>query len=341
MKIAIHHRKGSFSDRWIVYCEKNNIPYIIVNCYDTDIVQQLKGCDALMWHHNHQDYKDVLFAKQLLFSLEQSGLKVFPDLSTGYHFDDKVGQKYLLEAIGAPLVSSSVFYDKKSATEWANNTIYPKVFKLRGGAGAMNVSLIRTKGEALKKINRAFGRGFSQFNRWGYFKERLNKYLAGKDTLFGVIKGIARIFITTEFAKMQVREKGYVYFQEFIPNNDSDIRVIVIGEKAYGIKRMVRKNDFRASGSGEIKYDSNEIDKRCIKTAFQINNILKSQSVAYDFVFDLNQKPLIVEISYGFSISAYDFCPGYWDSNLEWHEGRFNPQEWMVQNLIQTINENN
>jgi glutathione synthase/RimK-type ligase-like ATP-grasp enzyme len=50
-------------------------------------------------------------------------------------------------------------------------------------------------------------------------------------------------------------EKNYVYFQDFIPQNDFDIRIIVIGKRAFAIKRMVRKGDFRASGSGNIKYD--------------------------------------------------------------------------------------
>ena len=39
MKIAIHNSKGSFSDRWIDYCQKNNIPFKIVNAYDSDIFE--------------------------------------------------------------------------------------------------------------------------------------------------------------------------------------------------------------------------------------------------------------------------------------------------------------
>ena len=34
MKIAIHNRPGSFSDRWIEYCNKNHIDYKVVNAYD-------------------------------------------------------------------------------------------------------------------------------------------------------------------------------------------------------------------------------------------------------------------------------------------------------------------
>ena len=60
----------------------------------------------------------------------------------------------------------------------------------------------------------------------------------------------------------------------FIPQNDFDIRVIVTGNKAIAIKRMNRKNDFRASGSGYILYDKNEIDIRCVKIAFEVNKKL-------------------------------------------------------------------
>lgn len=110
MKIAIHNGGGSFTSRWIKYCNTQGIDYKLVNAYDFDIMKQLDDCDAFMWHCSHINYKDALFAKQLLYSVEASGKKVFPNSQSVWHFDDKVGQKYLLEAIGAPLVSSYVFF---------------------------------------------------------------------------------------------------------------------------------------------------------------------------------------------------------------------------------------
>ena len=331
MKIAIHYRKRLFTDRWIAFCEEQKILYKIVNCYDTDIISQLEDCDVLMWHHTPKDPKDPLFAKQLLFSLEQSGKKVFPNFYTGWHFDDKVGQKYLLESIGAPLVPTYVFYSKESALHWIKKTTFPKVFKLRGGSTSANVRLITNENIARQIINKAFGKGFSQFNRIDYFKEQLRKYVEGKVDFIAVLKGIARLIIGNKYAKLQ-RERGYVYFQDFISHNDHDIRVIVIGSRAFGIKRLNRKGDFRASGSGNIIYDRNVIPEECVKIAFEVNRKLNAQCLGYDFVFDGN-KPLLLEISYGFVAEAYDPCPGYWDESMTWHEGKFNPQEWMVENL--------
>ena len=335
MKIAIHHVPGSFSDRWIEYCKENGIPYKIVNVYQPNIVQQVADCDAFMWHHHHGNYKDVLFAKQLLYSLQIAGKRVFPDFNTGWHFDDKVGQKYLLEAIGAPLVPSYVFYTKREAMEWIEKTTFPKVFKLRGGAGAMNVRLMKTKREAKRLVKQAFGRGFSQFNRFSYLKERYERWRRGKDTLLGVCKGVGRLVVPTEYAKMHAREKGYVYFQDFVPGNQFDVRIVVVGNKAFGLKRLVRKNDFRASGSGNIVYNRSEIDERCVRLAFEVAKKLYSQSIALDFVFDSNREPLIVEISYGYSVKAYYKCEGYWSDDMCWHEGiGFDIEGWIVEDLI-------
>lgn len=334
MKLAIHSRKDSFSNRWIAYCENNNIPHKIVNCYANDIINQLDGINILLWHHSHSTPKDILFAKQLLFSLEQAGITVFPNFNTAWHFDDKVGQKYLLEAIDAPLVPSYVFYTKHEALQWIEKTKFPKVFKLRGGSGSKNVRLVRSKSQAGKLIAKAFSKGFKQYEPWSNLKERWRQYKNKNTNLYDVFKGILRFYKEPEFSKTIGYERGYIYFQDFIPNNDADIRVIVIGKRAFALKRMVRKGDFRASGSGDMKFEKEQFDERCIDIAFKISQKLNAQCLAYDFVFDKLNNPLIVEISFGFAVEAYDACPGYWDNHLTWHEGHFNPQEWIIEDLM-------
>ncbi|MCB0743255.1 MAG: hypothetical protein KDC67_05080, partial [Ignavibacteriae bacterium] len=117
MKIAVHSSKWSFSEEWIEYCKEKGIDYKIVNCYASSIIQDIEDCDVLLFHHHHTHVKDFLFAKQLLFAVEQSGKKVFPNFNTNWHFDDKIGQKYLLESIKAPIVPTFVFYSKEEAID--------------------------------------------------------------------------------------------------------------------------------------------------------------------------------------------------------------------------------
>lgn len=334
--LAIHKAPGGFSDRWINYCDHKGIEYKIVDCYKNDIVDQLSDCSALLWQFYQGSIKDFIMAKALLSAMEHVGLKTLPDFKSYWHFDDKVGQKYLLEAIGAPLASTWVFYNEKEALSWASEVGFPKVFKLRSGAGSKNVKLVKTREQARKLIRKAFGRGFSQYDAIGSLKERWRLYRLDKTNFKDLLEGIARIAIVPTFARVRGRERGYIYFQEFIPDNDSDIRVIVVGEKAFAIKRMVRAGDFRASGSGNIFYDRSLIDEQTVKLSFKIADKLETYCVAFDFVYR-NNKPLILEISYGFAPTGYDPCPGYWDKEMHWHEGRFNPYGWMVENILKDI----
>jgi glutathione synthase/RimK-type ligase-like ATP-grasp enzyme len=334
--IAIHDRPGSFSDKWIEYCDLNNIPYKLVDCYGSNIVDQLVDSNGLMWHWAHFDHKAALFARQLTYSVEAAGKHMFPSAATVWHFDDKVGQKYLFESIGAPLVPSYVFYDMAQALGWAENTKYPKVFKLRGGAGAENVHIVRDRRDAERFIRKAFGRGFKVKNRWNFLKERLWHFRRDKSlkSFLNISKGLVRFVISSKIQRNFPPERNYAYFQDFIPENDCDIRIIVIGKRAFAIKRMIRKGDFRASGSGDIIYDPTQIPAQCLKLAFEISENLGTQSLAYDFVFDGDQ-PLVVEVSCSFSRKGYLSCPGYWTDRLEWVEGKFFPEYFMVEDFAE------
>ncbi|MBN1971472.1 MAG: hypothetical protein JW870_19060 [Candidatus Delongbacteria bacterium] len=336
MKIAIHPRAGSYSDHWINWCEKNKINWKSVDCFNTEIIQNISDCDALMWHYSQNNPKAILFAKQLLLSVEASGRKVFPNSNTVWHFDDKVGQKYLLEAINAPLVATWIFYEKKEALFWAEETEFPKIFKLRSGAGSQNVRLINTRKDAYKIIDKAFGLGFPSYDPIGSLKERWRLFYLNKTPFIDLLEGVFRFIVPPPYVRIRGNEKGYVYFQEFIPENDHDIRIVIIENKAFAIKRMVRENDFRASGSGSVLYDRHLFNEDIIKLSFDIAHKLGSQCLAMDYVYHKNN-PFLLEISYGSVPKSYNNCPGYWDKELKWHEGQFNPWEWIVENLVTTI----
>lgn len=337
MKIAIHHKEHDFSSKWIEYCDNNRIDYKIVNCYQNNIIEQLDDCDALMWHFHHQNPKDVLFAKELLYSLQIGGKVVFPDFKTAWHFDDKLGQKYLLESIGAPLVPSYVFYDKQKALEWTEQTMFPKVFKLRCGSGSSHVQLVENQKKAQNLIRKAFGRGFKQYNPLFSLKERWRKYRIDKANLSEVAKGVVRFIYPTEFSKVAGKERGYIYFQDFVPGNSCDMRINIVFDKCFGSIRNVRSGDFRASGSGIIaNYDSKKIPSEVVKIAFNIAQTLNLQSVAFDFIMK-DTKPVVIEMSYGFGVDVENFDYGYWEPDLKFVETKFNPFGWMVEGVIDRV----
>lgn len=331
--IGIHHHQGSFSDRWIEYCEMNNIMYKIVDAYSSSLIDDCRGLDAFLCHWSNGDFVSWLVSKQIVTALEFTGIYTFPNLNTFWHYDDKIAQKYLLEAIAAPVPNTWIFYDHDRATNWVlEDAEYPIVFKLRRGAASSNVKLIQNKQEALKFCNQAFRKGFISTPSYFYdFKKKIRKQYS-IDKLFEKFKNAPKNFHKSLTSRKQFnREKGYLYFQEFLPNNLYDTRVTIIGERAFAVKRSNRPNDFRASASGLLNYEN--IDLELIKIAFNVVKKAKLQSAGLDILYK-DKKPVISEVSFGFpAYMVYD-SPGYWDPNLSWHEGHIRPQDAIIEDLI-------
>lgn len=337
--IAINKGGDSFTNRWVKYCTKSKIPFILVDCFSVQFINDIKrnNIKAFMWHHSHMKGKDILVSKYIFNTLQHYGINVFPNYYENWHFDDKVAQAYLSNIFDLPFVKTFIFYEKKEALNFIKNYKSPIVAKLRGGSGSSNVRLLKEYNATRRYISKAFGKGLRNYSPLDNLKERYRKYRNGIAPFKSVLAGVYRFFIPTDYSVIKGREKGYVYFQEFIPNNLFDIRVIVVDGKAFAIKRMVRKNDFRASGGGNIIYDYQQIPVECLEISFKICRCLKFNCMTFDYVFDELKKPKVVEFSYGFRASGYDKCMGYWDTDLNWYEGEFNPYGWMVEHVLNKV----
>lgn len=344
IKLAIHYGPGcdflgSFAQRWLACCQDKAISYKLVNCYADDIVAELTTCDGLLWHFSHADSGAYQIAIKLLTAVERSGKLVFPNAASCWHFDDKVAQKYLLESVGAPLAPSHVFWSKEAAEQWIERAEFPIVAKLRGGAASANVRLLESRRAARTYVRKAFRSGFRQFDRVNLFRRSLQKMQGGRAHGREVVAAFAKLFVQSEYERVRGRERGYAYFQEYLPDNPFDIRVVVIGRRAFSIKRLAPNNDFRASGSGIIKYDRTELDDRCAQIAFDVTSKIQANCLTFDFLYAADGNPLIVEISYGFVQEVYDPCTGYWDDTLTWREEKVVPQWWMIEDLLAKITE--
>ncbi len=336
MKIAIVSRKNSNSPFWIEYCQQNSIPYKIVDPYAPDIFEQVSDCSAFMWHINHGDYRDMQFGKALFIALNAKGIKTYPDVNSVWHFDDKIAETYILKGVGADVVPTWIFYTPKDALDWLKTAEFPLVFKLKGGAGASNVWLVKTFKEAKKVVKKAFASGFAHSNLWSPLWDNIKKFIKGKTSFYNVAKFIGLLLLPRRYnVHLHQREKGYVLFQKFIKGCDCDYRVVVNGNNAYAMKRMVRKNDFRASGSGNIIYEKEAIPEFLVKLAFETSAKLKAKAIAYDFVLDENGNANIVEISYSNGKPEGDCHVGYWTGDMQFHKGAFNPFKWMVDSVIE------
>ena len=128
------------------------------------------------------------------------------------------------------------------------------------------------------------------------------------------------------------RHRDYVYFQDFVPNAEFDIRVNVVGNRANGMIRFVRANDFRASGSGNAKCDQTSLGPAWIRCAFDCAKKAAISAGAFDFILGHDGNVKIVEVSYGYGFASGD---GWWSPDLVLHKEPCNVAEWMLDLVIE------
>jgi glutathione synthase/RimK-type ligase-like ATP-grasp enzyme len=331
----------SYSAKWIEFLEARGVEVRLLDLLAPDALDQARGCSGVMWRWTHCP-QDKQSSPRILYVIETSlGIPVFPDAATSWHYDEKVAQLYLLQSLGAPMPETWVFWDKERADQWARTAPYPVVFKLGVGAGSANVVRVNSRQEALELIRRSFERGVFPYTM-NEFRSPSGMPRSKNDlrAMWARAKDAARYLWRAEFPALHPTfwkpERGYAYFQEFLPENDFDTRITVIGDRAFGFRRMNRPGDFRASGSGDFDVTPERIAKRCVEIAFETSQRGGFQSMAYDFLFK-NDQPTVCEISYTFADWAVHECPGHWRRDLRWIEGQMWPEEAQVEMFLGQI----
>ncbi|WP_086478542.1 ATP-grasp domain-containing protein [Arenibacter amylolyticus] len=343
MKIAIltdetkkqHSTNWSFP--WIEYCKLNNIDFELVNPYNIGQVKYLLKFDIILWHFNNYSHTDMLMARNVLFTLEAAGKKVFPSIKDAWHFDDKLAETYLLESINAPIPMSFYYYRLDDLQKAINNNDlnFPIIAKLRNGSGSHNVKLLNNSHELIGYSKKMFNSGIDGSPNIFYKTSSNLKSSKNFKTIVNRAKRIPEFIRTYSSARKFNREKGYVFLQEFIPNDGFDLKIVVVGDKLSFIGRNIRKGEFRASGGGSLFYDKNMVPKNVINSAFKISDKLGFNCMGYDYVVDKSSSNgKVIEISYGFSHQALLDANGYFDREGNWHDEPLNAPKEILQNLI-------
>ncbi len=342
--VGIHPEGAeSFTARWESALRTRGVAVKLLDLLGEDPLGQVVGCDGVMWHWAQYPHERRMLALPLLRVIETHlRIPVFPDMATCWHFDDKIAQSYLLKALGIPAPKTWVFWRRADALAWCETAAYPVVAKLAVGAGSTNVALVRDVAAARSYVERCFsGSGIlvrPPLPRGGIPRLLAQFKRTAKRAAQAVPYVLANHFPSMPDRTYWMPQKNYALFQEFMPGNNFDTRVTVVGNRAFAYRRFNRPNDFRASGSGNFDVDPSAIDRRCIRDAFESSRKLGSQSMAYDWLFRADGSgPVTGEISYGYVDWMIEKCPGHWDSDLNWHEGRLWPEEAHVDDFLKRI----
>lgn len=345
MKISIQkdlvlHRNGerqSYSGRWIERARSDGIQVKVIDAFK-EPVTSISDCDGFMWRPSPSAYSR-LYAKRLLPAIEHGlAIPTFPDWRTLWHFEDKIAQHYLLTFANIPAPSTFVAWDRAQALEFAETTAYPFVLKLASGFQSANVRLIKDRDEAKYFVDQLFGPGVTGLGYGPASSSRrfLRRLRMAGDSLAG------RSHPNTPSRASELQH-GYFYAQEFLPRNDFDVRITVIGNRAFGFRRFNRTDDFRASGSGKIDWDPAAIPEDMLRLAFRTSRILGAQTVAIDGLRKESQ-PVVSELTLTYASWAVRDCPGHWVLNggpgtgtLHWVEGAMLAEDAIYDDFIAQV----
>lgn len=322
-------KEQSFSQRWRELATECGIAVREVDLYRHDCMRQLAGCDALMWRYGF-DALSLRSAKRILAAVEHgAGIPVYPSWQTNWHFEDKIAQRYLLEAAGIPVPETWVFWNRQEALDFCRRAAYPIVVKFTSGIRSKSVRMLRNAAEAEHFAEQMFGPGRTSVNEP---RGRIDRLLGKRKLAVDLLRS----------GKLPNLQHGYLYLQEFLANNAYDTRVTVIGKRAFAFRRFNRDGDFRASGSGKISWDPAAIDLGIVRMAFRVAEKLGSQSLAIDGMYR-GDEIVVGEISYAYAAWAIAECPGHWRSDptaeggLQWVDGQLRAEDAIFHDFIAEI----
>ena len=336
LKIGIHKdfcgRIDPYLKIYELIMDHNSINHIHLEASQPDFWKIVTDLDLIIFHWVYID-RDQQMGDSLIPVIEKElNIKCFPNWDTFWHYNNKIKQYYLLKSSGFSVIESYIFWEKDEAFKWLENANFPIVFKLSRGALSKDVILIDNKKQAEKLILKMFGKGIKPGclddfigNRFlDYFKKFRHKSWVFRQKLFGR-------YIEYKW----VVEKNYVLLQNFLPHNSYTIRITIIGNRAFGFNIKTVEGDFRAYDMQQVDVDPGSIDIECVKIAFRISDTFKFQCMAYDFLYDENKHPQICEMGYtSYALDIYN-CSGYWDPDLNWHEGHYWPQYFQLIDLLE------
>lgn len=199
-----------------------------VNTIDNINNLTFKDHDVLIYTSSENEVIRT-FLKNNLFYLKDE-VRLIPSYDLLMAHEDKGFQEILKHKEGFGNLKGNYIFDIDKS-----NLDFPKVLKTSQGAGSSGVFLVKNLKE-LAKIKSDF------------FTNDLKRRLIKLQRKIRLSK--------TEYNTYKYRYKKFSLFveQQFISDLKHDFKVLVFGNRYFVLKRSIRKNDFRASGSGNFEF---------------------------------------------------------------------------------------
>lgn len=288
--------------------------------FDIDHIKQL---NATVLYNSSEDKNNFYksFIEDIVYHLEESKIKVLPGYSCLKAHNNKVAMELLRERSefkSIQTIKSKVFGTFEELRSQIQSFNYPVVIKTASGAMSKGVYKADSQEELLhiaKKISRS--------------KMFIHDI---KDLLRGI-----------KYRKNYKKESLYrnkFVIQNLVPNLSNDWKVLVYGNRCYALYRGVRKNDFRASGSGDFIF-KRDIPEGLLDYAIAIKDHFNVPHISLDIGFDGKSFHLIEFQFLYFGTTTLEKSDFYFEKvqdNWKVFEGKTDLEETYCRSIIDYLN---
>ncbi len=241
------------------FLETNGFEHEIFDIHAHDWIEKAKAFDIVVGLVSNEIGPLEEIRTKYHYLETYLGKRCYPSADQALLYDDKCLEAYVAKVRGFPMAGSHISHDKADALAMAGRAAYPLVSKVNHSSGSLGVELVRTPRQARRIVRQAFARrGRSTYLPWD-------------------------------------RQKNYVVFQDFVPNDGYDVRVMAIGRQAFGYYRKVLSGDFRASGMGGV--EKRALPEEAVRIALMARERLGLPQIVVDMVRGLDGRFAIVEFS--------------------------------------------
>jgi hypothetical protein len=237
---------------------------------------QPKG--AVIVHSSSQQPAYKAFIDDVLLYLDASDNTLVPSIHTTRSHENK-GYQELHKKLLNITSPKAIYAAKDEEVDWADLQ-YPAIMKDTTGFGSTGVRLVNSRAEVLRHL--------------AVVREPLTYRGTGKY----VRKQLGFWFRKLVLRRKNLRPYGNYYdplapfvLQSFVADLTFDFKVLAFQDRMFVLKRAVRKDDFRASGSGRFEFV--EVPDSLLGFAEELLRSFREPYMAFDICFDGSDYHLI------------------------------------------------
>jgi len=261
------------------------------------------------------------FIEDVIYNLENLGLKIIPSFSCLKAHNNKVAMELLrerssLESIHT--ITSRVFGSIEELRKTCHSFTFPVVLKPASGAMSRGVGKANNQYELIK------------------LAKRISRSL---DVWHDMMEILRKIKYRTAYHRESFYRSKFI-IQNFIPGLENDWKVLVYGDKCFVLYRGNREKDFRASGSGKFIF-RRDLPEGLLDFAYGIKEHFRVPNISLDIGFDGKTFHLIEFQFLYYGTTTVEKSP-FWfekyDNSWLTYEGKSDLEEVYVKSVVDFIN---